>query len=141
MVASPELPDVFAVVTSSSFELLDENYCLSEYQSFVNVSRVNVIFDPRKSKPFSEGVGVSATNMRSYNTNTMHVPWKLQLKVFPVVGSNMILMEMNPLANVGELRKELQRLHELLEDMLMDEECSFDYYKVQQGSIINIVTV
>ncbi|KAI3866386.1 hypothetical protein MKW92_038600 [Papaver armeniacum] len=162
MVASPELPDVFTIVTSSGFELLDENCCLSVYQSFIDISRVNVVFDPSKSKPFSQGVGVSATNIRShdtisindcYHSKNMDAPWKLQFKVFPVLGSNMMDMEMNPQANVGELRKELQKLYDLLEcqlpavyffvyeHMLMNEACSFDYYKVQQGSIINIVTV
>ncbi|RZC84084.1 hypothetical protein C5167_046890 [Papaver somniferum] len=149
MVASPELPDVFAIVTSSGFELLDENCCLSVYQSFMDVSRVNVIVDPSKSKPFSQGVGISATNIRSHDTNSFS---ELQFKVFPVLGSNTMVMEMNPLANVGELRKELQKFHDLLErrlpavyffvyeHMLMNEACSFDYYKVQQGSMINIVT-
>ncbi|RZC78599.1 hypothetical protein C5167_002841 [Papaver somniferum] len=103
MVASPELPDVFAIVTSSGFELLDENCCLSVYQSFMDVSRVNVIFDPSKSKPFSQGVGISATNIRSHDTNSINdCPCKLQFKVFLVVGSNTMVMEMNPLANVGE---------------------------------------
>ncbi|XP_039044054.1 ubiquitin domain-containing protein 7SL RNA1-like [Hibiscus syriacus] len=76
---------------------------------------------------------------------------KLKLLVLPKMGTKKIPVEMNATDNVGELRKELQKLHQRLhfhlpqdgyffiyKQNVMDDDRSFRWHQVAQGDTIEI---
>ncbi|XWS19463.1 hypothetical protein CRYUN_Cryun31cG0018300 [Craigia yunnanensis] len=76
---------------------------------------------------------------------------RLKLMVLPKCGTKKISVEVNASDNVGELRKELQKLHQLLhfhlpqegyffiyKQNVMDDDRSFRWHQVAQGDTIEI---
>ncbi|CAN6552830.1 unnamed protein product [Malus baccata var. baccata] len=77
---------------------------------------------------------------------------KLKLMVLTKCGTKKIAVEVNPLDNVGELRKELQRLHQrqmnfhlpqesyffIYKQNVMEDDRSFRWHQVAQGDTIEI---
>ncbi|KAL6282115.1 hypothetical protein ACE6H2_013044 [Prunus campanulata] len=76
---------------------------------------------------------------------------KLKLMVLPKCGMKKIPVEMNPSDNVGELRKELQKLHQrvhfhlpqesyffIYKQNVMEDDRSFRWHQVGQGDTIEI---
>ncbi|XP_055960379.1 ubiquitin-like protein-NEDD8-like protein RUB3 [Mercurialis annua] len=118
---------------------LSDNRTLKEYELLDN-SEVNVIIKP---SPAGSGTG-------SGGAATGAGTRKMKLLVLSKCGKK-IPVEMNPSDNVGELRKEVQKLHQRLhfhlpqegyffiyKQNVMDDDRSFRWHHVNQGDTIEI---
>ncbi|OVA12792.1 Ubiquitin domain [Macleaya cordata] len=127
----------------SGTELVDDNLMLFDYGLFLFSHEV-IVFIKAASPPLSSISGC----INSANKGTLK---RLKLKVSPISGNEKIRVEMNPLDNVGELRKELRRLHQRIQfhlptgeyyffykRTLMDEDRTFKWHNVRQGGTIEI---
>lgn len=125
------------VLQSSGVELQD-HHSLRDCELMDN-SEVNVNIRP---SPTGSGTGSVGSTVGSK---------KLRLMVLPKCGTKKIPVEVNASDNVGELRKELQKLHQRLQFHLpqegyffiykqnvMDDDRSFRWHHVSQGDTIEI---
>ncbi|KAL6217673.1 hypothetical protein ACLB2K_010890 [Fragaria x ananassa] len=98
-----------------------------------------------RPSPTAAASAVAATTVSPRSKN------KLKLMVLPKCGTKKIPVEVNASDNVGELRKELQKLHQRLhfhlpqesyffiyKQNVMDDDKSFRWHHVGQGDTIEI---
>ncbi|XP_010240923.1 PREDICTED: uncharacterized protein LOC104585670 [Nelumbo nucifera] len=125
------------VLLHSDIQLQDAHRSLGDY-GLSDLSEVTVIFKP------------SPTTITSAGGNSVNSK-KLKLLILPKCGTKKIQIEVNPSDNVGELRKELQRLHKnrhlhlpsegyffIYKQNVMDDDRSFRWHNVRQGDTIEI---
>ncbi|OVA11141.1 Ubiquitin domain [Macleaya cordata] len=138
----------FAIIFSGN-ELVDNNRTLNDC-GIVDLSELNVMIKPPNFPPpvttTSSGGGGSTGSGAVGSPNK-----RLKLMVLPKCGTQKIQVEVNPLDNVGELKKELQKLNQrvqfhlpsdgyffIYKQSVMDEDRSFRSQDVRQGDTIEI---
>ncbi|KAJ9136306.1 hypothetical protein P3X46_033397 [Hevea brasiliensis] len=132
------VPTQRLILQSSGVELKD-NHSLRECELMDN-SEINV-----NIRPSSTGLGIGSTGGATTGTK------KLKLMVLPKCGTKKIPVEVNASDNVGELRKELQKLSQRLhfhlppegyffiyKQNVMDDDRSFRWHHVCQGDTVEI---
>ncbi|KAJ8761731.1 hypothetical protein K2173_004540 [Erythroxylum novogranatense] len=118
---------------------LQDHYSLRDCE-LINNSEINVNIRP---SPTASGTCLTGGNIPGSK--------KLKIMVLPKCGTKKIPIEVNALDNVGELRKELQKLHQKLQfdlpqegyffiykQNVMDDDRSFRWHHVCQGDTIEI---
>ncbi|XP_022716056.1 polyubiquitin-like [Durio zibethinus] len=126
------------VVQSSGSELQDHR-SLRDYELMDN-SEIDVNIKPSPTGSGTGSAGAATTGSK-----------RLKLMVLTTCGTKKIPVEVNASDNVGELRKELQKLHQRLQFHLpqegyffiykqnvMDDDRSFRWHQVAQGETIEI---
>ncbi|XP_010247577.1 PREDICTED: polyubiquitin 9-like [Nelumbo nucifera] len=133
-----EVPASRLVLLHSDIQLQVAHRSLGDY-GLSDLSEVTVIFKP-SPPPTTTSAGGNSVNSK-----------KLKLLILPKCGTKKIQIEVNPSDNVGELRKELQRLHQnrhfhlpsegyffIYKQNVMDDDRSFRWHNVRQGDTIEI---
>ncbi|XP_037496518.1 ubiquitin-like protein-NEDD8-like protein RUB3 [Jatropha curcas] len=133
---------IHRLILQSNGGELQDNRSLHECELMEN-SEINVNIRPSPTCSGTGSTGAAATTTGTKN--------KLKLMVLTKCGTKKIPVEMNASDNVGELRKELQKLHQKLQFHLpqegyffiykqnvMDEDQSFRWHHVCQGDTIEI---
>lgn len=118
---------------------LQDNRSLRESE-LVDKSEINVNIRPSPTNSGTGSTGIATTGTK-----------KLKLMVLPKCGTKKIPIEVNASDNVGELRKELQKLNQRLhfhlppegyffiyKQNVMDDDRSFKWHHVYQGDTIEI---
>ncbi|KAK2644411.1 hypothetical protein Ddye_019606 [Dipteronia dyeriana] len=130
--------------------------CSTELQDHISLRECELVDNSEidvNIKPSPTNSGTGSIGQQQQTTGMTMGTWakKLRVMVLPKCGNKKIAVDVNASDNVGELRKELQKLHQRLhfhlpqegyffiyKQNVMDDDQSFRWHHVNQGDTIEI---